>query len=72
MSDCIDACGSEICHCAVTADSHLHEKSNIRLCIALNKQPEADTADPAIFATVSSQRIFVGLISYLSQKYVCV
>lgn len=56
-SSCIDARGSEICHCAVTADSYLHEKSNIRLFIVLNKPPEADTAetDPAIFATVSSQ-----------------
>lgn len=61
------ACGLKICHCAVTADWYFYEKSNIRPFIALNKPSEADTAktDPAIFTTLSSQWIFVGLISVM-------
>lgn len=55
MSGSSDASGSEICHCAVTVDSYLHEKSNIRLFVASHKQPEADTAetDPAMFTAES-------------------
>ncbi len=55
---------SEICHLAVTTDSFLHEKSNIRLHIVLTNITEADSAetDPAIFATVSSQSAFVGFL----------
>lgn len=74
MSDCVDAYCSETCHFAVTVDTYLHEKSYIWLFIALSKSPEADMAktNPVIFASVFSQWIFVGLISYLSKKCTCV
>lgn len=50
-----DAPGSEICHCAVSADWHLHERSNIMLLfVELHKQPEADTAVAALFSAEST------------------
>lgn len=56
MSGNIEACGSKICHCAVSADFYLYENSNIGLFIALSKTSEADTAktDPVIFTTAFS------------------
>lgn len=74
ISGSVDARGSEICHCAVTADSYLYEKSNIRLFIALNKPPEADTAktDPAIPATVFSVNICWADKLFESEMCVCV
>lgn len=73
MSDCVDACGSE-CHCAVIADSYLHEKSNIRLFIALNKPPEADMTktDLAISAPVYLVNISQADKPYEPEMNVCV